>query len=76
MPQGSLVRVGRYADGELLAELLGQLYPEPVRCLVVHAGGRIDEAEGLPEVVVRKALHPDKDAARSVLRLPTVHERG
>ena len=51
LPQGPLVGVGRSADGELLAQLLGQVDPQTVRRLVVHAGGPVDKAQGIPEVV-------------------------
>ena len=46
-----------------------------MRRLVVHARGTVDETQVLPEVVVWKSLHSDKDPARPFLRLPTVHER-
>ena len=74
LPQDPLVGVGRSTDSELLAKLFGQLDPQTVRRLVVHAGGPIDKAQGIPEVVVRQSLHPDEYAARSVIWLPTVHE--
>ena len=73
LPQGSLVGVGGSADSELLPKLFGQLDSQAVRRLVIDARGPIDETQGIPEVIVRKALHPDEYAARSVTRLPTVH---
>ena len=76
LPQGPLVGVGGSADGELLAKLFGQLNSEAVRRLVVHAGGPIDETQGIPEVVVRKALHPDEDAAGTVALVPGVNVWG
>ena len=73
--QGFLVRVGRYADGELLSELLGQLDSEAMRRLVVYAGGPVEQTEGLPELLVGQTLHPNEDAARAVVVVPVVHVR-
>ena len=73
MPQGPLVCVARYADGELLAELLGQLDSEAMRRLVVHAGGPVEQTECLPELLVGQTLHPNEDAARAVVVAPVVH---
>ena len=70
LPQGPLVGVGGSADSELLAKLFGQLDSQAVRRLVIDARGPIDETQGIPEVIVRKALHPDEYSARSVTRLP------
>ena len=59
--------VGGSADGELLAKLFGQPDSQAMRRLVVHTGAPIDEAEDVPQIIVGKALHPDKDPARPAL---------
>ena len=52
LPQSTLVRVGGDADGELLAELLGQLNSEAVRRLIINGCGSVEQTQGVLECLM------------------------
>ena len=62
-PKAPFIRIGRCADAELIAELLGQCFLHPERRGVVHAGMAFGQAHGGAEVFFRKRLHADQQSA-------------
>ena len=63
LPQAGLVLIRRRAEGQLLAELLGQSLLEPQRRLIVELKPVGRQRTGRPWLLVRQPLHADEDAA-------------
>jgi hypothetical protein len=62
---------------QLLAKLLGEPPLDPQRCLVVNSVSRLKNSKSFTQLILRKSLHSDQQAAavtfaaRPVVDLPT-----
>ena len=61
--QPGLVVVRRDAEGQLLAELFGELFFEPQGFRIVDAGFVFHEAQGCAQIFLRQPLHADEQPA-------------
>jgi hypothetical protein len=64
--QAHFIRVCRCSQHQLLAKMLSEFLLETERCLVVDAVVRSKNSQGFSKVILRQALHANKQAATTV----------
>src|SRR5262245_38043831 len=64
--QAHFIRVCRCSQHKLLAKMLGEFLLEAECCLVVDAVVRSENGESFSQVILRQALHANKQAATTV----------